>query len=182
MDTTFNVPSVLCTQNSRLPEPPISTLFTLPVTPNRDSESLAITYDVMATTRLIVYLNASFAITGNVKDRSFNLAENCNKGQRMPRLPLFARFPTSSTQRRCCIWRGCTALRRACLARRPELCRRPTLALQRRAVHRSYRHFQGCLSNLKRDKFPRQLLHPNSMRFRSKPYRSLCGTANHCAM
>lgn len=100
-------------------------------------------------------------------------------GQRMPRLPLFARFPTSSTQRRCCIWRGCTALRRACLARRPELCRRPTLALQRRAVHRSYRHFQGCLSNLKRDKFPRQLLHPNSMRFRSKPYRSLCGTANH---
>lgn len=96
----------------------------------------------------------------------------------MPRLPLFARFPTSSTQRRCCIWRGCTALRRACLARRPELCRRPTLALQRRAVHRSYRHFQGCLSNLKRDKFPRQLLHPNSMRFRSKPYRSLCGTAN----
>lgn len=49
----------------------------------RDSESLAITYDVMATTRLIVYLNASFAITGNVKDRSFNLAENCNKGQRI---------------------------------------------------------------------------------------------------
>lgn len=48
-----------------------------------DSESLAITYDVMATTRLIVYLNASFAITGNVKDRSFNLAENCNKGQRI---------------------------------------------------------------------------------------------------
>ena len=49
----------------------------------RDSESLAITYDVMATTRLIVYLNASFAITGNVKDRSFNLAENRNKGQRI---------------------------------------------------------------------------------------------------
>lgn len=54
-----------------------------PKDPIRDSESLAITYDVMATTRLIVYLNASFAITGNVKDRSFNLAENRNKGQRI---------------------------------------------------------------------------------------------------
>lgn len=54
-----------------------------PNTPIRDSESLAITYDVMATTRLIVYLNASFSIAGNVEDRSFNLAENCNKGQRI---------------------------------------------------------------------------------------------------
>lgn len=59
------------------------TLSTPPSNTKRDSESLAITYDVMATTRLIVYLNASFAITGNVKDRSFNLAENRNKGQRI---------------------------------------------------------------------------------------------------
>lgn len=42
IDTTFNVPSVLCTHNSRLSVPPNSTLCTLPVTPNWDSESLPV--------------------------------------------------------------------------------------------------------------------------------------------
>lgn len=105
--------------------------------------------------------------------------EVTNTGQRMPRLPLFESFPSSSTRRRHCIWRECTPLARARLERRLALCHRPILALQRRAGCRSYRHFRGCLSNLKRGKFPRQLLRPISMRFPSKPYRSLCGTANH---
>ena len=44
-----------------------------PKDPIRDSESLAVTYDVMATTRLVVDLNTGFALARNVENSPLRL-------------------------------------------------------------------------------------------------------------
>ena len=49
------------------------------------SELLTISYNVMATTRLIVDLNTSFALTRNVENSLLRLTVDCNQGQRIMR-------------------------------------------------------------------------------------------------
>lgn len=62
-----------------------------------DSELLTISYNVMATTRLIVDLNTSFALTRNVENSLLRLTVDCNQGQRMPLQHIACSFPIRTT-------------------------------------------------------------------------------------